>query len=98
MTLALSIRQPWAMTYPGWIVWNPDGGDEGPDDGYKFRAIDAQDAAQQWGYRVESHGCEYTLEEIPETVTVCRVDDIGSQRKFRVRAQTSRDYFADELP
>jgi hypothetical protein len=55
-------------------------------------------AAQQWGQRCESHGCEYTLEETPETVTVCLVDDIGNQRKFRVRAQTSRDYFADELP
>ena len=86
------------MTYPLWIVWNPDGEDKGPDDGHKFRAIDAQDAAQQWGHRFESHGCEYTLEETPETVTVCRVNDIGSQRKFRVRAQTSRDYFAEELP
>jgi hypothetical protein len=86
------------MTLPLWNVWNPDGGDEGPDDGYSFRAISAQDAAQQWGQRCESHGCEYTLEETPETVTVCLVDDIGNQRKFRVRAQTSRDYFADELP
>ena len=86
------------MTLPLWSVWNPDDEAEGPDNGYKFRAIDAQDAAQQWGHRFESHGCEYTLEETPETVTVCRVNDIGSQRKFRVRAQTSRDYFADELP
>jgi hypothetical protein len=86
------------MTSPLWIVWNPDGGDEGPDDGRKFRAVDAQDAAQQWAYCAESEGWEYTLEEKPETVVVCRVDDIGSQRKFRVRAQTSRDYFADELP
>jgi len=86
------------VTLPLWVVWNPDGGDEGPDDGSRFRASDAQDAAQQWGHRFESHGCEYTLEETPETVVVCRVDDIGSQRKFRVRAQTSRDYFADELP
>jgi hypothetical protein len=81
-----------------WIVWNPDGGDKGPGDGRKFRAINAQDAAEQWGHRFESYGCEYTLEETPETVVVCRVDGIGSQRKFRVRAQTSRDYFADELP
>jgi hypothetical protein len=86
------------MTSPLWIVWNTDGGDQGPADGRKFRAVDAQDAAQQWGHRFESHGCEYTLEETPETVTVCRVDDIGSQRKFRVRAQTYREYFADELP
>jgi hypothetical protein len=85
------------MTLPLWIVWNPGGGDEGPDDGYKFRAIDAQDAAQQWAHRAESKGWEYTLEETPETVTVCPVDDINNQRKFRVRAQTSRDYFADEL-
>ena len=86
------------MTYPLWVVWTPDGGDEGPDDGSKFRASDAQDAAQQWAHCAESEGWEYTLEETPETVTVCRVDDIGSRRKFRVRAQTSRDYFADELP
>jgi hypothetical protein len=86
------------MTLPLWCVWNPDGGDEGPDDGHKFRADSAQDAAEQWGRRCESYGCEYTLEETPETVTVCPVDDIRNQRKFRVRAQTSRDYFADELP
>jgi len=85
------------MTCSLWIVWNPDGEDKGPDDGHKFWAIDAQDAAQQWGHRFESHGCEYTLEETPETVVVCRVDDIDSRRKFRVYAQTSRDYFADEL-
>ena len=86
------------MTLPLWSVWNPDGGDEGPDDGYRFRAVSAQEAAQQWGQRCESHCFEYTLEETPETVTVCPVDDIGNQHKFRVRAQTSRDYFADELP
>ena len=86
------------MTLPLWIVWNPDDEAEGPGNGYKFRAVSAEDAAQQWGHRVESHNCEYTLEETPETVTVCPVDDIGNQRKFRVRAQTSRDYFADELP
>lgn len=81
-----------------WTVWHPDGGDDGPIDGHKFRAVDAQDAAQQWGQRYESHGCEYTLEETPETVMVCPFDDIYNQRKFRVRAQTSRDYFTDELP
>ena len=86
------------MTLPLWVVWNPEGGDEGPDDGYKFQAVSAQEAARQWGRRGESYGCEYTLEETPETVTVCPVDDIGNQRKFRVRAQTSREYFADELP
>ena len=86
------------MSLPLWIVWNPDGGDEGPDDGYKFRAVSAKDAAQQWGLRAESYGCEYTLEQAPETVMVCPFDDISNQRKFRVRAQASRDYFADELP
>ena len=85
------------MTAPLWIVWHPDGGDMGPDDGRKFRAIDARDAVEQWGHRFEIHSCEYTLEETPETVMVCRVDDIGSQHKFRVRAQTLRDYVADEL-
>ena len=86
------------MTLPLWVVWNPEGGDEGPDDGYKLQAVSAQEAAVRWGQRCESHGCEYTLEETPETVVVCRVDDIRNQRKFRVRAQTSREYFADELP
>jgi len=85
------------MTYPFWIVWNPDGGDDGPDDGRKFRASDAQDAAEQWGRDAEMYGSGYTLDKTPETVTVCPVDDTRNQRRFRVRAQTSREYFADEL-
>ena len=83
---------------PLWTVWNPGGGDDGPDGGHRFRAIDAQDATQQWGRRFESCYCEYTLEETPETVMVCRVDGIGNQYKFRVRAQVSRDYFAEVQP
>jgi hypothetical protein len=81
-----------------WIVWHPGGGDDGPIDGRVFRASDAESAAQQWGHRFESHDCEYALESTPEIVIVCPLGDIYNQRKFRVRAQTSRDYFADELP
>jgi hypothetical protein len=86
------------MTHPLWIVWNPDGGDTGPDDGKRFRAFSAQNAVEEWAHRFENYDGEYTLEENPETVMVCPVDDTGNQRKFRVRARTSRDYFADELP
>ena len=86
------------MTTSDWIVWNPGGGDEGPCDGRRFKAADAQSAVEQWAYCAESEGWDYTLDVKPETVTVCPVDDIGNQRRFLVRAQTSRDYFADELP
>jgi hypothetical protein len=81
-----------------WIVWNPGGGDEGPDDGRRFKSANAQNAVEQWAHCAESEGWDYMLEEKPETVIVCRVDDICNQRQFRVRAQTSRDYFVNELP
>jgi hypothetical protein len=86
------------MTTSDWIVWNPGGGDEGPDDGRRFKAADAQSAVEQWAHRAESEGWDYTLDVTPETVTVCPVDDIGNQRRFRVRAQTLRNYFVNQLP
>jgi hypothetical protein len=86
--------------YSEWIVWNPYNGAEGPEDGKTLRASDYEEAAKQWGHDVERSGCDYTLEETPEIVIVCPADRIANaryRRKFRVRAQTSRDYFADEL-
>jgi hypothetical protein len=88
------------MTTSDWIVWNPGGGDDGPDDGRSFKAADPQSAVKQWALRAESEDWDYTLEETPETVKVClaeRSGDVGYHRTFCVRAQISRDYFVNEL-
>lgn len=80
-----------------WVVWHPDGGEDGPDDGRWFHSATAEDAAKQWGQRHESDGCDYTLDIEPETVMVCPDDDHSRIEAFRVRAETSRYYYVDTV-
>lgn len=81
-----------------WIVWHPEGGEEGPAFGSRFKASSPQDAAEQWGKRHEWTSNEYTLDQEPEIVNVIlAADGHCNAKKFRVSAQTSRDYYATEI-
>ena len=86
------------MAPPEWIVWYPAGGEDGPDDGRHIRAHYAKSAAEEWGRQHEWRNCEYTLDSEPETVMICPSEDRTMIQSFRVRAETSRHYFADSVP
>lgn len=81
-----------------WIVWHPAGGEDGPDDGCRIRAWHAKYAAEEWGRQHERLNREYTLDSEPETVMVCPSRNHTMIQSFRVRALTSRHYFADSAP
>ena len=45
-----------------WIVWCPEYGHEGPDDGMPIPgAYDAQEAVETWAERSDKHSGDYTV-------------------------------------
>jgi hypothetical protein len=87
------------VTQPLWIVWHPDGGEDGPGDGCHFRADSPEDAAVQWAHHYDEDSADYTLiskEGSTETVKVCMVANDPIVHTFKVRGEMSLDYYADE--
>ena len=86
------------MTQPLWNVWHPEGGEDGPEDGMRVRAVDAEIAAENWASRYDSD--DYPLredEDRREVVKVSPVDGGLTVRTFAVRASISVNYYADEV-
>jgi hypothetical protein len=86
------------MTHAMWIVWHPGGGEDGPEDGKHYRAISAEDAAQQWAKNYDED--DYPLasgEDHREVVKVVMVANDPVVHTFAVRAVTSVDYYADAV-
>lgn len=85
------------MVDPLWIVWHPDGGEDGPDDGGYYRASSAENAAEQWAQRYDAD--DYPLrsdEDRRELVKVCPDGDHAAVHIFKVHASISVDYYAEE--
>jgi hypothetical protein len=86
------------MGDPTWIVWHPDGGEDGPEQGKHYQAVDAEFAAEKWAEDYDKG--DYTLtqnEDCREIVKVMMVANDPVVRTFAVRAAISVDYYADEL-
>ncbi len=86
------------MIDPIWIVWHPDGGEDGPSDGRHIRAQSAEAAAEQWAEDWDAG--DYALasnEDHHETVKVIMVANDPKVHTFKVRAVISTDYYADEV-
>lgn len=77
------------------MVWCPEYGHEGPDDGMKVSAAGAHSAAQIWGRHSDSYGSDYTIANGSDVVCVV-VDEAGAETRFRVSAEPSITYFARE--
>jgi hypothetical protein len=82
-----------------YIVWHPDGGEDGPSDGRRFIAGSHEEAAQQWAERYDRGDCDYPLsaDDQVEIVHVKLLANDPVLRRFKVRAIPSVTYLADEI-
>ena len=81
-----------------WIVWHPEGGEDGPEDGRHYLAKDAQEAAEKWAEYYDTD--EYPLtanEDHREVVKVILQANDPVVRTFAIRASISVHYYADEV-
>lgn len=86
------------MTHPMWIVWHPDGGEGGPEQGTHYRAMDAEHAAEEWAENYDVGDYPLTRnEDHREVVKVVAADGDPTVSTFAVRAAISVDYYADEV-
>jgi hypothetical protein len=86
------------MTRPTWIVWHPDGGEDGPEQGTHYIAVSAEDAARQWAEDYDAGDYPLTSnEDHSEVVKVVMVANDPKLHAFAVRAVTSVDYYAREV-
>jgi hypothetical protein len=82
-----------------YIVWHPDGGEDGPSDGIRFIADSHEEAAHQWAERYDRNAGDYPLaaDDQAEIVHVKLLGNDAVLRRFRVRAIPSVSYLADEI-
>ena len=86
------------MGEPTWIVWHPDGGEHGPEQGTHYEAADAEFAAEKWAENYDVDDYPLTRnEDRREIVKVVMVANDPVVHTFTVRAAISVDYYADEL-
>ena len=81
-----------------WIVWHPEGGEDGPEDGRHYLAKDAQEAAEKWAEYYDTD--EYPLtanEDHREVVKVIPQANDPVVKTFAVRASIFVYYYADEV-
>jgi hypothetical protein len=81
-----------------WIVWHPDGGEDGPEHGSHYRAASASLAAEAWAQNYDED--DYPLsanEDHREVVKVVKVANDPVVHTFKVRAVISVDYYADAV-
>jgi hypothetical protein len=81
-----------------WIVWHPDGGEDGPEDGSHYRVASASLAAEAWARDFDND--DYPLsanEDHREVVKVAMVANDPIVYTFKVRAMISVDYYADAV-
>ena len=81
-----------------WIVWHPEGGEDGPEDGRQYLAKDAEEAAQKWAEDYDKDEYPLSLDQDHSEVVkvILRAND-PVVRTFAVRASISVRYSADEV-
>jgi len=86
------------MKTPLYVVWHPDSGENGPEHGSHYRAMNAEQAAEAWAkdynegdYPLSSNECH------GELVKVAMVGNEAAVHTFKVRAEMSIDYYADTV-
>jgi hypothetical protein len=81
-----------------WVVWHPDGGEDGPEHGRHYRAADASLAAEAWAKHFDQDDYDLSAnEDHREIVKVAMVANDPIIRTFKVRAVISVDYYADAV-
>jgi hypothetical protein len=80
-----------------YIVWCPDDGEDGPDDGREFEAFDNAAAVEAWARRKDSHGADYDIVSGRVTPTVHVLDEDGTVQRFQVTGEAVPRYMARKL-
>ena len=78
------------------LVWCPAYG-QGPEDGLKITAFDADDAATEWAETTERDASEYLIAEGEEVTVHVRDVDTGAETAFVVRGELVPSYFASRI-
>lgn len=77
-----------------YVVWCPELGHEGPDDGATVKgALDAEQAAVRWAEREDAHSNDYWIVGGGGTTVMVR-DSYGVTRTVRVRGEPRPRYYA----
>lgn len=80
-----------------WIVWHPEGGEDGPDYGLTFMASSAMQAAEDWADAYDQSDDAYTIVKgEPEIVHVCEKGQTNTTR-FKVSGRIIRRYCAEKI-
>lgn len=80
------------------MVWCPEEGAEGPDDGRTFRNMeDHEEAALAWAQREDWSSAEYRIVSGKATPTVCVQSETGEVQRFQVSGEAVPHYSAKQL-
>lgn len=80
-----------------WIVWHPDGGEEGQDHGRTIMASSAMTAADAWADEFDFSDNKYTtVQGEPQNVFVCKADQTGAT-EYKVSGRIIRRYHAEKI-
>ena len=78
------------------VVWCPEDGEDGPDDGRTFTALDHAGAAEAWAARCDSHGADYHIVGGRTQPVVHVQSATGEVQRFRLHGEAVPQYWATQ--
>ena len=82
----------------GYVVWCPENGEDGPDDGMEVTGVrDHADAAEAWAQSQDWHGADYLIVGGKITPTVHVMGPTGEVQRFEVSGEAVPSYRARQL-